>query len=109
MAGTYEQVKSSCLESGDLWTDPDFPATNSSLFREPHIRPLDLYVLVFIIILTNLTATLFVNLILGKEKEPFFNFFFYMDLFGRGGGIIMECYLTGLRIRMEFARIRVRP
>jgi len=34
MSGTYEQVKSSCLESGDLWTDPDFPATNSSLFSQ---------------------------------------------------------------------------
>lgn len=28
----YDQIRTDCLESGELWTDPDFPADNSSLF-----------------------------------------------------------------------------
>ncbi|XP_023329732.1 calpain-C [Eurytemora carolleeae] len=33
MSTEYENVRSTCLETGELWTDPDFPANNSSLFR----------------------------------------------------------------------------
>ena len=32
MESEYESVRMGCLESGDLWTDPDFPAVQSSLF-----------------------------------------------------------------------------
>ena len=34
MSSEYENVRSTCLETGELWTDPDFPANNSSLFRQ---------------------------------------------------------------------------
>lgn len=28
----YEKIKRSCLKRGELWEDPDFPATQSSVF-----------------------------------------------------------------------------
>ena len=34
MSTEYESVRSTCLETGELWTDPDFPANHSSLFRQ---------------------------------------------------------------------------
>ena len=34
----YASVRDWCLETGDLWTDPDFPAIDSSLFRHENIK-----------------------------------------------------------------------
>lgn len=28
----YERIKQTCLEKGELWEDPDFPANQSSVF-----------------------------------------------------------------------------
>lgn len=28
----YERIKRACLKRGELWEDPDFPATQSSVF-----------------------------------------------------------------------------
>jgi len=47
----YASVRDWCMETGELWTDPDFPAKNSSLFsEEKHLlsivwkRPKDLVI-----------------------------------------------------------------
>ncbi|ELU07534.1 hypothetical protein CAPTEDRAFT_167979 [Capitella teleta] len=31
---TYEEIKAACLESGELWEDPDFPTCDESLYYE---------------------------------------------------------------------------